>query len=492
MILQPPRPRHPALGALLAAPPPPPQLAVLPPPGPAVPPPGDDPLPYLQGLYRLLPPEQVQRLLDQTGKAEQRRRLPAASVVWLVIRRGLFPQPPVPKVWRAFHPSAAEAEPTDAAFSQARRRLGVPPLRQAFDLVAQPLATPATRGACYRGWRLVGWDGTVLDVPDTPANARAFGRPGHAKGQGAFPQLRLLPLCELGTHAVFAAQVKLLRCQEVSRARTLVRRLRPGMLLLGDRAFLDRDLVDAVRGRGAHVLARVKANQLGRRLRDLPDGSYPAALHGHRRAGRKAGDDLVVRVVEYTHDDSHRPGCGEVHRLMTTVLDPAALPASDMPLLYHERWEQELALDEIKAHLNGRPVPLRSKTPAGVVQEVYGLLLAHYVIRAVMHEAAQAEAVDPDRLSFTGALWVVRHQLHEVTAKGPARWYAELVEEVRRQELRPRRQRWYPRVLKKTQADYPKKRAEHNHPPQPTKCFADAVVLLSSAGATAEPGKDSG
>ena len=177
---------------------------------------------------------------------------------------------------------------------------------------------------------------------------------------------------------------------------------------------------------------------------------------------------------------------------MTTVLDPAELPASDMPLLYHERWEQELALDEIKTHLNGRPVPVRSKTPAGVVQEVYGLLLAHYVIRQVMQEAAAAEGVDPDRLSFTNALWVVRQSLHEVVVQGPRQWYKDLVEEVGRQELRPRRERWYPRVLKKTQADYPKKRAEHQRPPQPTKRFADAVVLLGPRGATGQAGNGSG
>jgi hypothetical protein len=444
-------------------------------------------------LYRLLPPEQVHDLLGHTGRAERRRRrLPAASVLWLVIGLGLLPQPPVPKVWRAFHPNSPRPEPTDAAFSQARRRLGVAPLRHAFAAVARPLAAPATPGAFYRGWRLVGWDGTTLDLPDTPANAAAFGRPGHAKGQGAFPQLRLLTLCELGSHAAFAAQVKPLRCQEVTMARTLIRHLQPDMLLLWDRAFLDRDLVEAVRARGAHVLARVKADQVRHRLRDLPDGSYLAALHGRRRAGRGADDGLVVRVMDYTHDDPCRPGCGEVHRLMTTVLDPAELPASDMPLLYHERWEQELALDEIKTHLNGRPVPVRSKAPAGVVQEVYGLLLAHAVIRQVMQEAAAATGMDPDRLSFTNALWVVRQSLHEVVGKGPERWYQDLVEEVGRQELRPRRERWYPRVLKKTQADYPKKRAEHRHPPQPTKRFADAVVLLGPGGATAARGNGSG
>jgi hypothetical protein len=433
-------------------------------------------------LYRLLPPEQVHDLLRQTRRHSQRhRRLPAAAVLWLVVALGLLPQPSIPKVWRALHPSAAGGEPSAAAITEARGRLGVAPLRAAFDRVAQPLAAATSRGAFYRRWRLMAWDGTVFDVPDTPANARAFGRPGHGKGQGAFPQLRLLALCEVGTHALCAAQIKPLRCQEITMARALVRHLRPDMLLLWDRAFLDCGLVRAVRARGAHVLARIKVNQLRRRWQELADGSYLCELrpgnHGHQ-----GEDGLVVRVIEYTHNDPNRPGCGEVHRLMTTILDPAALPAAEAPLVYHERWEEELAFDEIKTHLSGRPVALRSKTPAGVVQELYGLLLAHYIIRFVMHEAAVAAGVDPDRLSFTDTVWTVRYHLPEVTAKGPGRWYVELLQEVGQQRLRPRRERWYPRVLKKTQADYPKKRAQHQQPPQPTKPFGEAIVLLGPAG----------
>ncbi len=353
------------------------------------------------------------------------------------------------------------------------------------------MAGPATAGAFYRGRRLVAWDGTVFDVPDTPVNERAFGRPGHAKGQGAFPQLRLLALCELGTHAIWAAQVKPLRCQEITRARTLVRHVQADMLLIWDRAFLDYDLVQAVRARGAPLLARVKSTQLRQRLWELPDGSYLCLLRPGNHGPRPGAPGLVVRVIEYTHDDAQRPGCGEVHRLMTTILDPAELPAAQAPLLYHERWEEELAIDEIKAHLNGRPVAFRSKTPAGVVQEVYGLLLAHYVIRFVMHEAALAQGLDPDRLSFTDTLWTVCFHGPEVTAKGLARWYAELLQEVGHQQLRPRRQRWYPRVLKKTQADYPKKRAQHQHPPQPRGPFAEAVVLLGSNGTTLNSETDS-
>jgi hypothetical protein len=329
-----------------------------------------------------------------------------------------------------------------------------------------------------------------LDVPDTPANVRAFGRPGHALGEGAFPQLRLVALCELGTHAVTAVQIKPLRCQEITMVRTLIRHLQPEMLLLWDRAYLDCDLVRAVRARGAHVLGRVKVDQLKRPEQQLPDGSYLCQLRpGH---GRQRQASVLVRLIEYTHNDPNRPGCGELHRLMTTILDPAELPASQAPLVYHERWEEELVIDELKTHLSGRPLLVRSKTPAGVVQEIYGLLMAHYVIRAVMHEAAVAQEVDPDRLSFTNVVWTVRDHLHEVTNKGVTRWFEDLVGEVGQQQLRPRRERWYPRVLKKTQADYPKKRPQHQHPPQPTLQFSEAVVLLVSGGATVDIAVPSG
>jgi hypothetical protein len=274
-------------------------------------------------------------------------------------------------------------------------------------------------------------------------------------------------------------------------ADTLIRYLQPDMLLLWDRAFLSYERVCAVRARGAHVLARVKVTQLGRRDQELPDGSYLCRLCPGQR-GLRPGAGLLVRVIGYTHDDPARPGCGEVHRLMTTVLDPAALPAAEAPRVYHERWEEELVIDEIKTHLSGRALLVRSKSPAGVVQEVYGLLLAHYVIRAVMHEAALQSDLDPDRLSFTNSVWVVRYHLPEVMWKGLGRWYKDLVCEVSCQELRPRRERWYPRVLKKTQADYPKKRAHHQHPPQPRGPFAEAVVLLGPNGATLHSENDSG
>src|SRR3954471_7444592 len=218
-----------------------------------------DPLPYLQGLYQLVPRERLDFILQQTGRySRRRRRLPAPSPAWLVIALALFPDLPIPQVWRRLHPSADEPEPVESAFVQARQRLGVAPLRQLFEQCARPMATHQTVGAFYRGWRLMGLDSTVLDLPDTAANDRAFGRPGTARAAGAFPQLRVLALCELGTHAICGLNVKPCRRNEQVMVPALLGQLEPGMLLLWDRGFFSYELVRRVLTTGAHLLARVQ------------------------------------------------------------------------------------------------------------------------------------------------------------------------------------------------------------------------------------------
>src|SRR3954453_5572227 len=333
-----------------------------------------DPLPYVRGLFQLIPESRLAVILSRTRRSSERRRcLPADSVIWLVIAMSLYAADSLPKVWRRLHPTRDRPEPTDSAFSQARRRLGVAPLRHLFLETARPMATHQARGASYRGWRLMGLDGTTLDLPDTPANARAFGRPTTGRAEGAFPRVRLLALCELGTHAVCGLAIKPLCHGESSMVGQLLDQLGPGMLLIWDRGFFGYELARSICSRGAHLLARVKSNSRLDPLRRLDDGSYLAKLYPSPADRRGDTNGLLVRVIEYTHDDPNRPGAGQRHRLITDVLNPAELPAGEAPLIYHERWEQELAFDEIKTHLSSRAVTIRSKTPAGVVQEVYGL-----------------------------------------------------------------------------------------------------------------------
>src|SRR4051794_15300157 len=439
----------------------------------------DDPLPYVRGLYQLIPERRLAAILSRTGRSSERRRLlPADAVVWLVVAMALFAADSIPKAWRRLHPSRDHPEPTASAFSQARRRLGVAPLRHLFHETARPMATHQTVGAFYRGWRLMGIDGTTLDLPDTPENARTFGRPTTGRAEGAFPQVRLLALCELGTHAVCGLAIKPICHGEVSMVGPLLDHLGPGDLLVWDRGFFSYELIRSVVRRGAHLLARVKSNTVLRPIRRLPDGSYLAKVYPGEADRRHDTRGITVRVVEYTHDDPNRPGAGERHRLITDLTNPHDMPAREAPLVYHERWEQELAFDEIKTHLSGRAVPIRSRAPAGVVQEVYGLVLAHYVVRRVMHDAAVVASQDPDRLSFIDSLRVLQCQLPESPAVSTERWYQRLLREVRRQILKPRRDRWYARVIKRKMSNWMKKRPEHRNTPQPTKPFREAVVIL--------------
>src|SRR5215218_4942267 len=439
----------------------------------------NDPLPYVRGLHRLIPEARLAAILTRTGRASERRRsLPADSVIWLVIAMALFAADSIPKVWRRLHPTRDRPEPTDSAFSQARRRLGVAPLRHLFQETARPMATHQTVGASYHGWRLMGLDGTTLDLPDTPENARAFGRPTTGRAEGAFPQVRLPALCELGTHAVCGLAIKPLCHGEPSMVGQLLDQLGPGMLLIWDRGFFGYELIRSVCSRGAHLLARVKSNTILHPIRRLRDGSYLAKVYPSQSDRRRDTRGIRVRVVEYTHDDPNRPGAGERHRLITDLINPDDLPAHEAPLVYHERWEQELAFDEIKTHLSGRAVPIRSKAPAGVVQEIYGLMLAHHVGRRVMHDAAVVASQDPDRRSFLDSLRVLQCHLPESPAATTEAWYQRLLREVRSQELRPRRDRWYARVIKRKMPNWKKKRPEHRNPPQPTKPFREAIVLV--------------
>lgn len=267
----------------------------------------EDPLPYVRGLCQLIPEGRLAAILSRTGRSSERRRLlPADAVVWLVVAMALFAADSIPKVWRRLHPSRDHPEPTDSAFSQARRRLGVAPLRHLFHETARPMATHQTVGAFYRGWRLMGIDGTTLDLPDTPENARTFGRPTTGRAEGASPQVRLLALCELGTHAVCGLSIKPICHGEVSMVGPLLDHLGPGDLLVWDRGFFSYGLIRSVVRRGARLLARVKSNTVLRPIRRLSDGSYLAKVYLGEADRRHDTRGITVRVVEYTHDDPIR------------------------------------------------------------------------------------------------------------------------------------------------------------------------------------------
>ncbi len=264
----------------------------------------------------------------------------------------------------------------------------------------------------------------------------------------------------------------------------LLRSVTPEMLVMWDRGFHDYAMLVAVRQRGGHVLGRLPAHVKPQRVCSLPDGSYLAHLAPSEYQRRKAGERLLVRIVEYTLTDPALPGYGERYRLVTTLLDPALAPAFEVACAYHERWEIELVIDEVDTHQRLAGRPLRSQYPVGVIQELYALLLAHYAVRRVMLDAAATVGIDPDRLSFTHALRVIQESLPEFQLVDQAdlpRLYQRLVRDVARERLPEREPRSNPRVVKRKMSNFRLKRAEHAHPPQPTiRSFRDAVQVYGA------------
>ncbi|MGH3811095.1 MAG: IS4 family transposase [Pseudonocardiaceae bacterium] len=372
-------------------------------------------------LTRAFPRELVDEVIAETGRVEQRSRLlPARVVVYFVLAMCLFFGQPYEEVARLLGEGLRDGRglwrvPTTAAIGRARQRLGSEPLKALFGRVCRPVAVPQTAGAWYRRWRLVAVDGTTLDLADTSANDGFFGRPGSGRGVGAFPQARVVALAECGTHTVFSTAVGPLSVSEPVLSRQLLTELRSGMLLLADRGFYGFELWQAARATGADLLWRMRKSAALPVVQVLADGSYLSTVHTERdRKSRR--NPVVVRVIEYTL--AHTGDAG-VYRLLTTLLDPEQAPAKDMAALYSQRWEIETTLDEIKTHQRGPKLLLRSKYPWGVEQEIYGFLLVHHAIRQLMHQAALDHGLDPDRMSFTRSLRIVRRQVPAQAAFSP-------------------------------------------------------------------------
>lgn len=382
-------------------------------------------------LTKMVPQTAVDEVLRRTGKASLRQReLPAHVVVYYVIALALYMQSSYREVLRCLlegvqwllGPGARVHVVGKSGISQARTRLGWQPLQHLHDEIVQPIALKATKGAWYRTWRLVSLDGSTLDVADETANARAFGRPPASRGASAFPQLRFVSLVENGTHVLFGTHVGGVATGEITLAKAVLPSLRQGMLCLADRNFYGFALWTQARGTGADLLWRVKQNLRCPCEQRLPDGSYLSRIYATPTDQRHRRDGVVVRVIEYRLEGV--PDAEPIYRLLTTLLDPDAAPATDLAALYHERWEIETALDELKTHLRGARVVLRSKTPDLVTQEFYGLMLAHFAVRGLMHEAALKGEEDPDRLSFLHAVRVVRRKIARFASlppSGPAR-----------------------------------------------------------------------
>lgn len=439
-------------------------------------------------LEKVISPAEVLQVLADTGCLDSRRcTLTFEVICWVVLAMGLLTELPIRQVFKAARRLIPDDwNPNRSSLCKARQRLGVAPVRLLFERLARPLAEPHTPGAYYKGWRMVAMDGSVYNVPDSKANAAAFGYPKGGRGTGAFPQIRKLSLVEVGTHVELALVVKGIRekdCGEQSMAPGLFRHLKADMLLLWDRGFFSYKLWQQLILPGCQVLARAKAGLILKPIEQLSDGSYLAKTYPcHSMRNRDEGG-IVVRVIRYTHDDPKRVGRGQDHVLLTTLFDATTYPARELILQYHERWEIELVLDEQKTHQNPwrvtKPADLRSETPLGVLQEMYALSIGHYVMRAMMACAAETEGLDPDRLSFVGCLQVLRTRLPEFPSQEAAQadWLQVLLAEMAKERTEPRRNRVNPRVVRVKMSKFKKKRAEHRGIGSLERSFGEVIIL---------------
>ena len=281
-----------------------------------------------------------------------------------------------------------------------------------------PIAEKRTKGAWYRQWRLVSLDGSTLDVADTAENDRAFGRPGSSRGSSAFPKIRFVALLENGTHVLWGAHMDRYATDELTLAEQVIPLLGKGMLCMADRFFPGYKLWRAAAKTGADLLWRTRQNARLDVEKRLPDGSYLSRIYASTKDRRKKRNGIVVRVIEYRLKNV--ADAELLYRLITTILDHEQAPAKELAALYHERWEIETTLDELKTHLRGAQIVLRSKTPELVQQEFFGLLMAHFAIRGLMHEAALKAEEDPDRLSFVHSVHVVQRRMARYGAIPPS------------------------------------------------------------------------
>lgn len=417
---------------------------------------------------------------SRRGGPPRDRRLPRLVLLGFQIATALFARMSLTDVFAQLLPGFAGARTLSASvIAQGRARLGWLPFRQLAAYLRRLTPPAECPSAFYRGLRLLAVDGTSLTMPDTPANARAFGYHVAGGGRSHCPLLRLVALVELGTHTFLNWVVKPNKTSEIPMGRSLIRHLEEGQLLLLDAAFHSFALTRAVRDRGGHLLGRVASGPLLQRRQELVDGSSLARLYRTARDRHLDRHGLDVRVIEYRHHDPRRTRCGLRTRLVTTLLDPATAPAWELVELYHVRWEQELAFRELKAQLADRRTHVRSQTPLGVLQDVEGLMIAHGLLRTVMAEAAHRHGLPPLELSFVQTLRIVqRHGRDRPGEPGQPdfpTWWAGLLDAIAQTRQKPRRNRIYPRVIKAGRNKFPSKKTHHQG--TTTTPFRDSIEI---------------
>jgi hypothetical protein len=438
-------------------------------------------------LQQIYPRGLLEGILTACQRREKRQRcLSLLVVLMVVIIMNWYPRRSQRSVLQTLARGTRELWPVEpfpiasaSSLAERRSQLGSEPMRLLFHAACVPLATPETRGAFRLGYRVMAIDGTWQNVADTPANAEAFGRFQSGKYQSPFPQVRCVLLVECGTHAIVDVEVAGCRVAEREGARTLLRSISPQMLVTLDTGFYGAPFWEALTQKGAAVLGRVPSHALKRSERVLPDGTTLATMRS-REAGRSIA--VPVRVISSQITDERVGKPETLYRLATTLLDPVAAPAEKLIELYHERWEAELTVDELKNHQHLSLRPLRSLTPDGVLQELYGWFLAHYALRSLIHRSAQQAALDPDRLSFTRARELVDEATFSFALLPPSehpRLLQRLLTDLRTPPLPERRLRLNARVIKQRFSKFSRKRDQHRRAPHLKGfSFLDVIRLL--------------
>jgi hypothetical protein len=369
-------------------------------------------------LARVIPAQTINEVLDAHGRNTQRlRSFPAVVGVYYTVALSLYPEAAYEEVFAAIAQGLAWAarapEPariTKVSISNARAKIGAAPVEEIMRRVCVPMAHERLHPeAFYRGLRLVAIDGSNFELPDTPNNLAAFGRPGSRTGVAGYPQAQCAVLAECATHAIIGANLGPYRKSEWEVCEPLLEQLRPGMLCLADRGFIGYEHWAAASASGAHLLWRCPANMLLPPTKELDDGSYLSVLQPSKGTKAQARTRAIpVRVIEYA-----LPGLADAqprYRLITTMLDPDQALPLELAALYHQRWQVEEVFDELKTHLLKSRRVLRSKTAELVRQEFYGWVLAHYAVRWLLHEGATRHRIPHAQLSFAGHIQLLKRE----------------------------------------------------------------------------------
>ena len=444
---------------------------------------------------KIYPTKVIQMVVEQSPDVQKKQRrvrhFVPESVIWFLLVMALWTRLSQARVWEKLTHKLVELHPNEdivvakaSALSYQRELIGEEIMRRLMETCCHPLCSPQTPGAFYKGMRLMAIDGTLFNTQDTVGNDAEFGRSKNQYGKGAYPQIRAVCLLECGSRATIDVSLGGYNRSETHGAHDVLRVVEAGMLVMHDAGLFGGGLWQGIRQRDAHALSAIAETVLlGTEEREvLSDGSYLTWLNPSNSAIYPLEKPMRIRVIEYQITDTRLGEPGKIYRLATTLLDEKTYPARELIVLYHERWEIELAYDEIKTHQRQQQKVLRSKTPQGVRQEVYATLLVHYAVRALMVQAAAEAGIDPDRLSFTEAAFQINEAIDDAMVFAPEHQekIAKRMRQRFRQNLLPERHlRINRREIKQVYNKHkPKKRGVP--PPEPFQAherFEDFVVV---------------